>query len=391
MAYKRLIVQKYGGSSLSSPERIHAVADRIAARADGQNGVIVTVSAMGETTDELMRLAHAVTESPPQREMDMLLTVGERITMALLSMALCDRGCAAISFTGSQSGIVTTVSHSRALIEEIRGERVEEALAQGKVVIVAGFQGVSRTKEITTLGRGGSDTTAVAMAARLEAEQCEIYSDFPGVFTADPRVVENAKPIAHLSHDVMLELAALGARVLHFRAAEIARRFDVTLELRSSFEDKPGTVVNSNNNVEESNATSITCNKDICCIRISGVDAQATRNALDRLRDNEAHVVSYSRNNTTIDVVVDARDQDAIAGVVQELGDVGTRNDLATVSVVGHGLNTSTNALAAVEKTCADSGIAVHQVHTTPLSITCVIDAAQCDDAVKALHAVMVG
>lgn len=394
MSHKRLIVQKYGGSSLSSPQRIHHVADRIAARADADTGVIVTVSAMGETTDELLRLARAVTPNPPQREMDMLLSVGERITMSLLSMALCDRGCPAISFTGSQSGIVTTVSHSRALIEEIRGERIEEALAEDKVVIVAGFQGVSRKKEITTLGRGGSDTTAVALAARLDAERCEIYSNFAGVFTADPRVVPQARRIPHLTHDAMLELAALGARVLHFRAADIARRFNVTLDLLSSFEDGDGTRVDAATDMERPSATSVTCNRKVVTARVTHDSADAACELLTQLQSHEAQVISYTRDGATIDAVFDARDAEAIEATLQSLRTSGatieTRDDLATVSVVGTGFAGAAEALASVEEACRAGRITVEKVYSSALSITCLVPVADCDKAVKALHTAMV-
>jgi len=389
MPHERVIVQKYGGKSLSTPERIRAIAERIAARADDKTGVIVTVSAMGETTDELLRLAYEVTADPPQREMDMLLTVGERITMALLSMALNARGCPAISFTGSQSGIVTTISHTRALIEEIHGHRIEEALAAGRVVIVAGFQGVSRTKEITTLGRGGSDTTAVALAVRLRAECCEIYSDYPGVYTADPRRVPAARAIPRLGYDEMLELAALGARVLHFRAAEIARRYRVPLELLSSFDETGGTRVDGET-MEKPTATSITCNPEILSIRVTCDSEEAASDVASVIARFEASVVSYRRYASAVHLVVDARDTGLVGALVKSLDEgprhAEVRDDLGAVSVVGCGFAGKAEALATIERACAEAGIHVEQVSTSPLSVTCFIARERCDDAVRLLH-----
>jgi aspartate kinase len=216
------VVQKYGGTSVGSPERILAVAQRIAYCREQTRGLVVVVSAMGHTTDELIDLAQKVSQNPPRREMDMLLSTGERISMALLSMALSDLGVPAISFTGSQSGIITDGSHRRARIKRILGDRIREAVEAGKVAIVAGFQGVSEQKEITTLGRGGSDTTAVALAAALDADVCEIYTDVDGVFSADPRKVSGAKHLTSLSHDLMVELASRWAGVLHPRSVEVA-------------------------------------------------------------------------------------------------------------------------------------------------------------------------
>jgi aspartate kinase len=228
------LVHKYGGTSVGSPERIRAVAERIAYAYQTDRKLVVVVSAMGHTTDELIELAHRVSKRPSHREMDMLLSAGERVSMALLSMALADLGIPALSFTGSQTGIITTGSHRRARIQRILGDRVRAALNDEKVAIVAGFQGVSESKEITTLGRGGSDTTAVALAASLGADACEIYTDVDGVFTADPRIVPDAQLLRAISHDVMVELATRGAGVLHPRSVELAQQYGVKLRVRSS-------------------------------------------------------------------------------------------------------------------------------------------------------------
>jgi aspartate kinase len=392
-----LIVQKYGGSSLNSPSRICAVAEKIADRARGDTRIIVTVSAMGRSTDDLIKLAREITTHPPQRELDMLLTVGERVSMALLSMALNEIGCAAISFTGSQSGIVTNVSHTRALIEEIRPDRIRRELDGGKVVIVAGFQGVSRSKEITTLGRGGSDTTAVALAADLGAAQCEIYSDYPGVFSADPRLVPAARPIPHLGYDVMLELAVLGARVLHYRAADIARRYGVPLHLLSSFEDGDGTRVGEDASMETANATSVTCNQQIALVRVGGKGPELDR-FCQRLGETDIQVLVYDKaqdaGRTRLILVVDARDAEALSAVIEESGNRGLtvdkQDDQATVSVVGSGFACNARAIARFERALADSGIAALVVKGTPQSVTAVVPLADCRRGVEVLHAAFI-
>jgi len=241
-----LLVQKFGGTSVGTPERIRSVAALIAAARAKGNDLVVVVSAMGHTTDELLELAHKVSDQPPGREVDMLLTAGERISMALLSMALADLGVKALSFTGSQSGILTTSHHRRARIEKILGDRIRKALTEGAVAIVAGFQGMSAEKEITTLGRGGSDTTAVALAAVLKAERCEIYTDVDGVFSADPRVVPSAKQLPSVTFEVMVELAQRGAGVLHPRSVELAQKYKVPLFLKNSMSTSKGSEIVEN-------------------------------------------------------------------------------------------------------------------------------------------------
>ena len=240
-----LIVQKYGGTSVADPERIRAVAEHVAFTKRHGNDVVVVVSAMGKSTDNLIKLANDVSSVQPARELDMLLTTGERISMTLVCMALAGVGIDAISFTGSQVGIITDTVHTKAKILEVKGDRVREALAQGKVCVVAGFQGVSTDKEITTLGRGGSDTTAVALAAALDADSCEIYTDVTGVFTADPRIVPQARKLQHINFDEMLEMAGAGSKVLALRSVEFARNHNVPIQVRSSFTWEPGTWVTS--------------------------------------------------------------------------------------------------------------------------------------------------
>jgi aspartate kinase len=242
MAAPGLVVQKYGGSSVADAERVKRVAERIVATRKAGHQVVVVVSAMGDTTDELLDLAEQVSPLPPRRELDMLLTAGERISMALLAMAIAQLGLEARSFTGSQAGVITDSVHGKARIIDVTPGRIREALDAGHIAIVAGFQGVSQdTKDVTTLGRGGSDTTAVALAAALDADVCEIYTDVDGVFSADPRIVPKAKKLDTVSYDEMLELAASGAKILHLRCVEYARRYGVKLVVRSSFSNKPGT------------------------------------------------------------------------------------------------------------------------------------------------------
>jgi aspartate kinase len=394
-----LIVQKYGGSSLSSPHRIQSVAEKIASRTRDDHRIIATVSAMGSTTDRLVRLAHEVSSHPSRRELDMLLTVGERISMALLSMALNSIGCRAISFTGSQSGIVTNVSHTRALIEEIRAARIEEALSTGHVVIVAGFQGVSRTKEITTLGRGGSDTTAVALAARFGASQCEIYSDVAGVYTADPRIVKMARPLPRISYDEMLELAVLGAKVLHFRAAELARRYRVPLRLLSTFDDAEGTQVCEGKDMEHESITSVTSQKSVALVRVDfGLDVPALRALLDRIVEREIRLMSYQRlcgePHSSLVFVVEQEEVPKVREAAEELSSADASIDvldgLAAVSVVGSGLSSSPRAIARIEKLVADEGVPVRYVRTSALSVTCLVPAADCKRTVALLHSALV-
>ncbi|UCH83967.1 MAG: aspartate kinase [Candidatus Latescibacterota bacterium] len=390
-----LIVQKYGGSSLGSPERIRVIADKIGSRARAGSRLIVTVSAMGSTTDELLRLARQITPHPARRELDMLLTVGERISMALMSMALNSIGCQAISLTGSQCGIVTSVSHTRALIREIRGDRIEEGLSKGQIVIIAGFQGVSRTREITTLGRGGSDTTAVALAARLGATACEIYSDVPGVFTADPRIVRDARVLPQVGYDEMLELAVRGAKVLHYRAAELARRYRVPIRLLSSFEDSAGTVVRAGNHVEYEQINSVTSKREVALVRLTSSEDASTISKLIRdIASNDVQMLDYQRmshaGETAMTFVVEMDDLDGLNRSLSTLSpdavQIDILEDVASVSIVGSGLACSARMLSEIERVLSDAKIPIHHVGTSPLSITCIVPSAARKEAVDILH-----
>jgi len=265
----KLTVKKFGGTSVATTERIEFIAKQIVQNKKTDEQVVIVVSAMGDTTDELFELAYKITDKPSQREMDMLLTAGERISMSLLSLALQKYGAEAISFTGSQSGIITTCSHGNARIIDVRAFRIKEELDKGKIVIVAGFQGVSQNKEITTLGRGGSDTTAVALASYLNADTCEIFTDVDGVFSADPRFVQSSRMIDEITYDQMLTLAYAGAGVLHPRAVEFALEYNVTLEVKSSFTFATGTFIQEKVTLEKQNITSITGLKKVWLIKMT--------------------------------------------------------------------------------------------------------------------------
>jgi len=316
--------------------------------------------------------------------------------MALLSMALNAIDCPAISFTGSQSGIVTTISHNRAQIEEIRGARIAEALDEGRVVIVAGFQGVSRTREITTLGRGGSDTTAVAIAATLGARCCEIYSDYPGVFTADPRIVTDAKAIAHLSYDTAVELAARGARVLHYRAAELARRYRVPLVLKASFGDDGGTTIDDSKAMENATITSITSNTDIALVRARASSRGAVTDFLKQIADGGTRVVTLQRasvdSGEVLECIVDAADAGRLGDLLTRASDVdGTIvEDIAAVSLVGSGLTGTCELAAAIEACLKSDGIETLSLSYGPLAITALVARDRCEDATRLLHGALV-
>ncbi len=393
-----LVVQKYGGTSVADPERISAVADRVCATAR-ENQVVVVVSAMGQTTDELISLAQAITPDPPAREMDMLLTSGERIAMALLAIAIHARGVSAVSLTGSQAGILTQGSHGAAKISEVRADRVREGLAQGKVVIVAGFQGVDPgSKEITTIGRGGSDTTAVALAAALEADSCEIYTDVEGIFTADPRIAPRAQKLNEISFDEMLELSASGAGVLMTRSVEVARRFDVPLHVRSSFGDNSGTWV-METTMEQAIISGIAHDRSEAKVTVRGVpDQPGVAAALfEPLAEGEVNVDMIVQNiahdgSTDISFTVPramASHAAEVAGkVADELGaqSVEVDENIGKVSLVGAGMKSHPGVAARVFRSLADARINIEMISTSTIRISCVVRGEQLDAAVVALH-----
>jgi aspartate kinase len=396
-----LVVQKYGGTSVADPDRIRAVADHIVRTRRGGDDLVVVVSAMGKTTDELIRLAHDVATRPDEREMDVLLTSGERISMALLAMAIHDLGVPSTSFTGSQAGIVTDAAHGRAKILEVRGDRVRQAIEQGEVVIVAGFQGVAGdTKDITTLGRGGSDTTAVALAAALGADVCEIYTDVDGVYTADPRVVPEARKLPAVSYEEMLEMAATGGRVLALRSVEFARNHAVPLHVRSSFTWGPGTWVGEGDPTMEapivSGVTHDASEAKITIERVPdrpGIAAAVFR----RLADQGVNVDMIVQNvsvdgHADISFTVPRTDVPKVNDLMDEVvGDVGgakwsVDDGIARVSIIGAGMRTSGGVAATMFETLATQQINIEMISTSTIRLSCVVRANDVERAVQALH-----
>jgi aspartate kinase len=394
-----VIVQKYGGTSVGSVERIQAVADRVVRSREEGNDVVVIVSAMGDTTDDLMSMARQIAPIPEPRELDMLLTAGERIAMSLLGIAINARGCRAASYTGSQAGIITDTQHGAAKIVEIRPKRIAEALEAGNVVIVAGFQGLSSQYEITTLGRGGSDTTAVAMAAALGAEVCEIYTDVRGVFTSDPRVVEGARKIDLISYEEMLEFAAAGARVLHSRSVEYARRHGVRIHVRSSFEDVPGTWVQEDGEMEGVLISGVALDRDEAKVTLErvpdrpGVAATVFKAiaaegiSIDMIVQNVSHAGATDLSFTA--PLVDlTRLQGVMDAVVADIGAdrFTVDDDIAKISLVGAGMKTHPGVAADMFDVLAREGINIEMISTSPIRISCVIRKGEGERAVRVVH-----
>lgn len=384
----RRVVQKFGGSSVSDVEKIRKVAARVKAERGQGDEVVVVVSAMGDTTDELLATAKQISPDPPRRELDMLLSCGERISMALMSMALHELGVPAVSFTGSQSGIITDETHSQARIVEVRPERILAALTQGKVVIVAGYQGVSRAKEVTTLGRGGSDTSAVALAAALGAD-CEIYSDVDGVFTADPRVVPQAKKLATLSFEEMQELAAAGAKVLNAQAVEFAREAGITIHARSTHGGGSGTTVTTHGGAGR--VKGVTCEKDLWVLEAREVPA-AVWSFLEA-RGLKARALFGAPG--ALQVLVPLQDVHGPAQLSQALGErfgdkVKVSDDLATVTVVGTGLNADWEVLQTFERALEASQVRPSAWSMSSLQLSVLVPKAQAEVVTRAVHAALV-
>ncbi len=395
-----LIVQKFGGTSVGDHERIQAVAEHVArTRRDG-NDVVVVVSAMGKSTDDLLALAEKVSTEHPAREMDMLLTAGERISMALVAMAISGQGVEAASFTGSQAGIITDTDHTRAKIREIHPDRLRAALAEGKVPVVAGFQGMSTEKDITTLGRGGSDVTAVALASALGADVCEIYTDVTGVFSADPRVVPKARRLSRVSFDEMMEMAATGGRVLMLRSVEFARRHGVPLQVRSSFTWEPGTwIVEEDPTMEEAVVSAITDDTSEAKLTLDGVPdrpgvAATLFRQLAARGVNVDMIVQNTGTNglTAISFTVAKTDVEAAREicdtVAAEIGatNVTTDTGIGRVSIVGAGMKSSPGVTALMFETLYDHGINIEMISTSSIRISCVVRADKVGEAVRALH-----
>ncbi len=386
---------------MADPERIRSVADYIGRARRRGDQVVVAVSAMGKTTDQLERLALDVSASRPGREMDLLLSSGERISMALLTMALADLGVAAVSLTGSQAGIITDATHQRARILEVRGDRVRESLAAGQVVIVAGFQGVSRGRDVTTLGRGGTDTTAVALAAALGAARVEIYTDVSGVFSADPRVVPEARRLPHLSWEELLEMCAAGCPKPDVRAAEFARTHQVRMEIRSSFTWEPGTRVGPEEEVmEQAIVSAVVQEVGEAKVTVTGVPdrigvAGTLFSALAARNVNVDMIVQNTslEGHTDISFTIPARDLDVgletCRGLRADIGatDVTADDDIAKVSIIGAGMKTNPGVAAIVFSTLANEQINIEMISTSPIRISVVVHQAEAERAVLALHA----
>jgi aspartate kinase len=400
-----IVVQKYGGSSLADADGIKRVAQRISETKRAGHDVCVVVSAMGDTTDELLDLAKEVSPLPPPRELDMLMTAGERISMALVAMAINDLGFSARSFTGSQAGVITDAEHGKAKIIDVTPGRITQALADGHVVIVAGFQGVSQdTKEITTLGRGGSDTTAVALAAALRAEVCEIYSDVDGVFTADPRICRRATKLDRISGEEMLELAAAGSKILHLRCVEYARRFGIPIHVRSTFTDKPGTIVadlTEGEAVEAPIIAGVAHDNGEAKVTIVGVPdrtgmAAAIFEAVARAGLNIDMIVqnvsAVETGLTDISFTLPKGDGRAALQALETIKEtVGFHSvifddQIGKLSLVGAGMRTNTGVSATFFKALADAGINVEMISTSEIRISVITREERLADAVKAVH-----
>jgi aspartate kinase len=395
-----LIVQKYGGTSVGDAGRIKKVAERIVGAARDGHQVCVVVSAMGHGTDELLSLAAQVSDEPNPRELDMLLTAGERISMALLSIVISDLGFEAISLTGSQAGIVTDTSHGKARILEVKGDRVRQALAANKIAIVAGFQGVSTAFDVTTLGRGGSDTTAVALAAALGADRCEIYTDVDGVYTADPRIVPSARKLHAVSYEEMLEMAASGAGVLMLRAVEYARNHGVVLHVRSSFGYEGGTwIKEEDERMERAIISGVAHDTSEAKVVIQnvpdtpGIAARVFRPLADEGVNIDMIVQNVSSDGRTdISFTMPKEDlrraRDLIDEISQSVGAEGvlTDPDIAKVSLVGAGMKTHPGVAADMFDALSDAGINIEIISTSSIRVSCVVRAFEVEKAVKAIH-----
>jgi len=395
-----LIVQKYGGTSVADPDRIRAVADNVAFTKKRGNDVIVVVSAMGKATDNLIALADSVSKIQPGREMDMLLTTGERQTAALMTMALADRGIDAVSYTGSQVGIITDTAHRKAKIIEVKGDRVRQSMADGKVCVIAGFQGVSTDREITTMGRGASDLTASALAKAMGADACEIYTDVTGVFTADPRIVPQARKLQKVHFDEMLEMAGAGSKVLALRSVEFARNHDVPLHVRSAFTWEPGTwVTNEEASMEDPIISGVVTDMTEAKVTVFGVpDRPGISAALfEPLADANVNVDMIVQNTSTqgttdISFTMPMADmseaEDIVSRVASEVGATGVShdNDIAKVSLVGAGMKSSPGIAAKMFRVLADEGVNIHMISTSTIRVSVVCAAGDMELAARSLH-----
>lgn len=398
--HKGLIVQKYGGSSVANVERIQNVAQRVASYKNKGYDLVVVVSALGDTTDELIELASRINSNPSEREMDMLLSTGEQISVALLAMAIHKLGLEAISFTGAQVGIITDASHTRARIISISADKIKEALKQGKIVIVAGFQGMTLNQDITTLGRGGSDLTAVALAKELIAEECQIYTDVEGIYTTDPRIEPKAKKIKVITYDEMLEMASLGAQVMQARSIEVAKKFNVPIHVRSSFNHKPGTmIIKEAKRMEDVVVSGITLNKNEIKITVCnvpdrpGVAAKIFKDlatcgiSVDMIVQNVSHIrqtdISFTVNKS--DAAKTIKITNKVAKAIGA-GDVLKDEDIARVSIVGVGMKSHSGVAAKMFVALAQDKINIEMISTSDISISCIVLKKFGEIAVRRLH-----
>jgi aspartate kinase len=396
---KGIIVQKYGGTSVANPERIKEVAKMVVNTYRSGKNVVVVVSAPGDTTDDLIELSKNITENPSERELDMLLSTGEQVSSALLAMAIQEVGENAISFTGAQVGIITDNIHTKAKIICIKPKRILEEFKKGKVVVVAGFQGSTEEDDITTLGRGGSNLTAVALAKALKAECCQMYTDVDGVYTADPRIVPNARKIDRISYDEMLEMASLGSQILQARSVEFAKKYNVTIDVRSSFTDKAGTLVVKEVDMEGSNVSGVAVQKDEAKITLcdvpdrKGIAAKIFRNISDANINVDMIVQNVSRSGITdISFTVHKNDVKKATQVSAEIakeigaGDVHQDLDIAKVSIVGAGMRAHSGVAAKMFEALAKHNINIEMISTSEIKISCVIEKKYAEIAARAIH-----
>ncbi len=395
-----IIVQKFGGSSVADPERINHVADICIREKQAGKQVVVVVSAMGKTTDNLLKMVSELSSNPNPREIDMLISTGEQVTIAMLAIAIQAKGNSAISFTGPQVGIVTDNSHRKAKIVRINDEKIRKALDAGNIVIVAGFQGTTIDNEVTTLGRGGSDTTAVALAAVLKADVCDIYTDVDGVYSADPRIVRNARKLTQISYDEMLELASLGAKVLHSRSVEFAKNYDVPIHVRSSFEDVPGTmVIKEVKEMEDIVVSGVAYNRGEAKISLIGVPDRPGVAAdlfgilgganigvdmiIQNVGESGTNDISFTVSKEDLDDALQVTE-----GAAKELNAREVRHDrnIAKISVVGVGMRSHAGVASTMFRALAKNNINIEMISTSEIKISCVIREDDVDRAVQAIH-----
>ena len=394
-----IIVQKYGGSSVADAAKVMNVATRVTDTYKEGNSVVVVVSAQGDTTDDLIDKAHEINENPSKREMDMLLSSGEQISIALLAMAIEKIGAPVISLTGWQAGFQTNANSGNARINTVNTERILSELDKKKIVIVAGFQGVDKYDDITTLGRGGSDTSAVAIAAAIHADKCEIYTDVDGVYTADPRIVKNAKKLDEITYDEMLELASLGANVLHNRSVEMAKKYNVKLEVKSSFQRVPGTIVKEAITVEKMLIRGVTRDNDVARISVIGLEdtpgiafrifsllAKASINVdviLQSIGHNDKKDISFTVSRANLNHALEILEAEKDVIKFEQLNH---REDVSKVSIVGAGMVNNPGVAAKMFEALYDAGINIHMISTSETKVSVLINIAKAERAVEAIH-----